>query len=255
MSYFLHKAFWDHPQTVLVFFATLLVIIFVRYFLLASLYQAILRRFRKGTPDIFKLKKIQIRREIKWAFSSSLVFTAICAVCLYAYHQGWTKIYLEAEDYPLWYLVASGVAVILLYETYYYWLHRLMHLPAIFRIVHRVHHESTDPTVFTSFCFHPLEALLQFIFFPLLLFFIPVHYIVLLTVLLLFTVSALINHSGVEIFRRKFLLKHLIGSAHHDLHHKEFKTNFGLYFTWWDKWMRTESKKTSASNRSNCQPA
>jgi lathosterol oxidase len=78
---------------------------------------------------------------------SSLVFTAICAVCLYAYHHGWTKIYLEVEAYPLWYLLASGVAVILLYETHYYWLHRAMHIPAIFRIVHKVHHESIHPTV------------------------------------------------------------------------------------------------------------
>jgi lathosterol oxidase len=242
MSYFLHKAFWDHPQMVLVFFSTLLAIIFVRYLLLASLYQVVLQRFREGTLDIFKFKRIQIRREIKWAFFSSLVFTAICAVCLYAYHQGWTKTYLEVGAYSLWYFLTSGIVVILLYETYYYWLHRAMHIPAIFRIVHKVHHESIHPTVFTSFCFHPLEALLQFIFFPVLLLFMPVHYIVLLTVLMLFTVSALINHSGVEVFHKRFLLKHLIGSSHHDLHHKEFKTNFGLYFTWWDKWMRTESK-------------
>jgi hypothetical protein len=53
MSYFLHEAFWDHPHMVLVFFTTLLVIIFIRYFLLASLYQSMLRRFKKGTPDIF----------------------------------------------------------------------------------------------------------------------------------------------------------------------------------------------------------
>ena len=243
MSYFLNQAFWGHPQAVLVFFSTLLIVIFIRYLLLASLYQALLRRFKTGTPDIFKLKTIQIKREIKWAFLSSLIFTATCAVGLYAYHQGWMKIYLEVDDYPLWYLPASGAAIILLYETYYYWLHRAMHISAIFRIVHKVHHESIHPTVFTSFCFHPLEALMQFIFFPLLLCVMPVHYLVLLTVLMLFTISALINHSGVEIFRGRFFLRHVIGSSHHDLHHKEFKTNFGLYFTWWDKWMKTESTK------------
>jgi Delta7-sterol 5-desaturase len=33
----------------------------------------------------------------------------------------------------------------------------------------------------------------------------------------------------------------LIGATHHSLHHKQFKYNYGLYFTFWDKWKRTES--------------
>lgn len=70
----------------------------------------------------------------------------------------------------------------------------------------------------------------------------PLHYAVLLATLMIMTVSAVINHSGIEIFKSK-VSKHLIGSTHHDLHHEEFKTNYGLYFTWWDKWMKTESKK------------
>ena len=30
---------------------------------------------------------------------------------------------------------------------------------------------------------------------------------------------------------------------HHDLHHKYFIHNYGLYFTWWDKWFGTEHPK------------
>jgi Delta7-sterol 5-desaturase len=30
-------------------------------------------------------------------------------------------------------------------------------------------------------------------------------------------------------------------TTHHDLHHSGgFNHNYGLYFTWWDKWMGTE---------------
>ena len=29
-------------------------------------------------------------------------------------------------------------------------------------------------------------------------------------------------------------------TTHHDLHHSSGNTNFGLYFTWWDRWMGTE---------------
>jgi Delta7-sterol 5-desaturase len=32
--------------------------------------------------------------------------------------------------------------------------------------------------------------------------------------------------------------------VHHDLHHNgSFNHNYGLYFTWWDKWMGTEHPK------------
>jgi lathosterol oxidase len=56
------------------------------------------------------------------------------------------------------------------------------------------------------------------------------------------TVSAMINHSGEEIYGKGSLPNHIIGSRHHDLHHRTFRFNFGLNLTWWDKWMKTEHK-------------
>jgi sterol desaturase/sphingolipid hydroxylase (fatty acid hydroxylase superfamily) len=32
----------------------------------------------------------------------------------------------------------------------------------------------------------------------------------------------------------------ITGVTHHDLHHQDARWNFGLYFTWWDRWMGTE---------------
>lgn len=243
MLYFLDKGFWTDPWLLVLFLGTLPTIIFLQYFTFAYLYQALLRKTKTSTPKMYDLKRRQIRREIKWSFLSSVVFTVFCALCLFAWQKGWTMIYEDIHAYPVWYLFASAMIVIFLYETYYYWLHLAMHIPAIFKVVHRTHHESLHPTVFTSFCFHPLEAMLQFLFFPLLIILMPIHYGVLLSVLMIFTASAVIIHGGVEVFNKRFLLKHLIGSSHHDLHHQEFKTNFGLYFTWWDKWMKTESEK------------
>lgn len=36
------------------------------------------------------------------------------------------------------------------------------------------------------------------------------------------------------------LLDFLTTSTHHDLHHATARWNYGLYFTWWDRWMGTE---------------
>jgi Delta7-sterol 5-desaturase len=109
-----------------------------------------------------------------------------------------------------------------------------------------VHHQSLEPTVFTSFAFHPLEAMFQFIFIPIAIIVFPIHYYALGIVLSIWTLSAVINHAGVEVFPKHFIKhpigKWMIGSTHHDLHHKEFRTNFGLYLTFWDKWMKTENE-------------
>lgn len=188
----------------------------------------------------------QFRREVKWSLLSSAIFALLSAVAFYLYGKGYTRVYIDIREFGIFYFFASTALYLALYETYYYWLHRWMHKPGVFRLVHRVHHESVHTSAFTSFSFHPLEALLQFIFLPVMILIIPIHLSALAIILILMTVSSIVNHAGIEIYPKRFYKhpvgKWLIGSTHHDLHHKDFRSNYGLYFTCWDKWMRTESK-------------
>jgi sterol desaturase/sphingolipid hydroxylase (fatty acid hydroxylase superfamily) len=94
---------------------------------------------------------------------------------LILWQKGFTKVYLDATEYPLWWMPVSLLIAMLLHETYYYWLHRWMHKPAIFKIVHKVHHDSNITSPWTAFSFHPLEGFLQAIFLPLILMFLPMH--------------------------------------------------------------------------------
>ena len=53
------------------------------------------------------------------------------------------------------------------------------------------------------------------------------------------------GHAGFELHPRWWLATPLTRwintTTHHDLHHSGgFNRNYGLYFTWWDKWMGTE---------------
>lgn len=187
-------------------------------------------------------KRSQIRKEIKWSLMSSLVFTLLCAMSLFLYQRGWTRLYQETDQYSLWYLYLSPLLLLAAYETYYYWLHRWMHQPAVFRRIHKIHHDSQEPTVFTAFSFHPSEAFLQFLFFPIAIVLIPLHLYVLAFVFSILTFCAMVNHSGTEIYGKGMLIKYIIGASHHDLHHQEYRTNFGLNFTCWDRIMKTTSK-------------
>ncbi len=189
--------------------------------------------------------KGQFRKEVKWSMISAFIFALAGAMGAVMWQWGWLKVYSATTEYALWWIPASIMIAVFVHETYYYWLHRWMHKPKIFRIVHKVHHQSNITSPWTAFSFHPLEALLQAVFLPILLLVLPMHLYVLIFLLTFMTLSSVINHLDIEIYPGKFnkhwLGKWLIGATHHSLHHKQFRHNYGLYFTFWDKWKKTES--------------
>ena len=233
---------------ILIFFLAIL----FRYFIAAGFfyyYYYILKReeFRSRRLSRRSPKRDQLKKEIIWSIKSSAIFAFFGALLYWLWQKDLTAIYLEINDYPLWYLPVSLLMILLLHETYYYWVHRWMHSPRVFRKVHKVHHDSHTPTPWTAFSFHPWESLLEALILPVLLLFIPVSIYVLGLYLVLMTVSSVVNHLDIEIypvaFQKSKFGKLFIGATHHHHHHKEFLTNYGLYFTFWDKWMSTESKK------------
>lgn len=159
--------------------------------------------------------------------------------------KGYTQIYTDFhENSTLWFIV-SILIILFCHETYYYWLHRWMHHPKVYKWVHKAHHDSITTSAWTSFSFHPIESILQAIVLPVLLFIIPLHYVAIGIILLIMTTTSVINHLNTELYPRDFhrhwFGKWWIGATHHSLHHSQFKYNYGLYFTFWDKWIGTES--------------
>ena len=239
------------PSTFVYLFVVFSMIIFVRYVILSGLYQRLIYdRMIDQYPERInspKYPKNQRTREILWSFISSTLFGLVGVLMIMAWKRGYTAIYVDWQSYPLWYVPISFIAALLLHDTYYYWVHRWLHHPKVYKYVHRVHHESVDTSVWTSFSFHPIESVLQAIIIPLIVLVIPMHAWVLLIHLMIMTATAIINHAGAEIYPSSWkdnrVMKWLIGSTHHDLHHRKFTKNYGLYFTFWDICMGTESDK------------
>lgn len=242
----------NNPSAFFVYLLIFFVAILLRYFLAAGFfyyYYFILKKDKFSNKKLSRrgIRKNQFKNEIIWSVYSSAIFALVGAVTYWLWQNDYTQIYLETEKYRYWYLPLSLLTVLLLHETYYYWIHRWMHHPKIFKYVHKVHHDSLTPTPWTAFSFHPWESLLEAIILPLILLVVPLNVFVLGFYLLLMTISSVINHLDIEVYPPVFLKskigKLFIGATHHHYHHSEFKTNYGLYFTFWDKWMRTESKK------------
>lgn len=200
---------------------------------------------RKIQPAAFRRQ--DILREIKYSFITLIIFSAILAFPFHEEIRPLTKIYGGVGEYGVTWLALSLLLLIVFHDTYFYWMHRLMHQPKIFKLVHRVHHESRNPTPFAAFAFHPLEALIEFAWIVPLFFLVPLNQYIILAFSILALLMNVIGHLGLELYPESWkmhaFLKYLNRSTFHNDHHRFFKGNYSLYFTWWDKLMNTLNEK------------
>ena len=225
--------------------------IFMRYALFAGIAFTLFYIIRKGQFTRLKIqqkfpKTYRIISEVKHSAFTAGIF-ALIAVGIYFLRQaGYTRIYLDIDQFGWAYLLFSFIALTLIHDTYFYWMHRLMHHPKVFPLIHKVHHYSNNPTPWASLSFHPLEAVLEIGIVPIIILFIPFHPLV----LFLFATWSLfwnvLGHLGFELFPKGFVthpvFKWFNTSTHHNMHHSKANCNYGLYFNFWDRMMNTNHK-------------
>ncbi|MEM6446313.1 MAG: sterol desaturase family protein [Cyanobacteria bacterium P01_D01_bin.123] len=155
--------------------------------------------------------------------------------------------YSDLGEHSYAYYAATIFLMFFVHDTFFYWFHRLMHGPFFFRWIHKTHHESRNPTPFTTFHFHPLEAVLEAIAGKatfLVLIAMPWHMSMpIIWVLGMFVFNS-IGHLGYEIYpswwHRVPLLSMKTTALHHYMHHQRVRGNYGLYFRFWDRLCGTE---------------
>ena len=217
-------------------------IIAVRYLLSSGGFALATRLTR---PGLYAGMRRQIGGEIRWSLLSALIFGLPAGLVAWGWqNHGWTQIYTDLNAYPLWYLPVSVLLYLAAHDTWFYWTHRLMHRPALFRVAHAVHHASRPPTAWAAMSFHPWEALTGAVVIPALVFLIPIHVAALGVVLTVMTVMGVTNHMGWEMFPRWLVNgpagKWLITASHHQKHHEQYRCNYGLYFRVWDRLCGTD---------------
>lgn len=199
----------------------------------------------KKHPGLYSGLGPQMRREIGWSLGSAAIYGIPAGLAAWAWQaHGLTKIYTDAADYPMWWLPLSLLAYLFAHDSWFYWTHRWMHEPGVFRVAHAVHHASRPPTAWTAMSFHPLEAITGAVVIPTLVFLIPIHVAVLGMVLTIMTIMGITNHMGWELIPRRLVHSPvggwLITASHHQRHHEHYPCNFGLYFRFWDRLCGTD---------------
>lgn len=207
-----------------------------RYLLTSGLFAWITTRER---PGLYAGMQRQIRSEIYWSLLSAAIFGIPAGVIAWGWQaRGWTAIYTDVDAWPMWWLPMSLVIYLFVQDTWFYWTHRWLHVPRVFRKAHAVHHASRPPTAWAAMSFHPIESVVNMIVVPVLVFVVPIHVAVLGMVLLIMTLMGITNHMGWEIFPQRLVHSRLgnwlITASHHHRHHELYQCNYGLYFRFWD---------------------
>ncbi|RYF40400.1 MAG: sterol desaturase family protein [Cytophagaceae bacterium] len=220
-----------------------------RYFLIAGaafvLFYIVLRRpmqSRRIQPKFPVFKDYQ--REIGYSLLTMIIFAAVPTLLLgNPAIRSHTTLYLHIEQHSHLYFWLAFPLILVMHDSYFYWTHRLMHHPRLFRVFHLVHHRSVNPSPWAAYSFHPLEAFVEAGVYALLLFTIPMHPLHLVGFFLIMIVYNVYGHLGYELypagFNRHWALRWINTSVSHNMHHQHFKHNYGLYFTFWDRCMGT----------------
>lgn len=193
--------------------------------------------------------KRHVHRELKYSLITILIFGLVNGVLYFTGWIGASQVYYRLHDYSMLWFWLSIPVMLLLHDTFFYWLHRAMHMPLLFKTMHSVHHQSTHPTAFAAYSFHPTEALAEALIVVMIVYLIPTHP---LSILIFQTISTAINvygHCGKE-FYPKGTGTHWLGrwvntSTTHASHHLRGRDNYGLYLLLWDRWMGTVEKQNN----------
>jgi sterol desaturase/sphingolipid hydroxylase (fatty acid hydroxylase superfamily) len=221
----------------------------LRYFVIAGLAFLIWYVLLKKKVAF---KKIQLRfptlkdyqREILYSLMTIVIFTLVPWIILgnpeIKKHTTW---YSDINQHSKLYFWLAFPLMLIMHDTYFYWMHRLMHQPKLFKVLHLVHHQSVNPSPWAAFAFHPLEAVIEIGILVVYLFTIPVMKIHLFFFFLFMMVYNVYGHLGWELypknFHRTWIGKWINTSINHNQHHQYFKGNYGLYFLFWDRLMGT----------------
>ncbi|MGB0505969.1 MAG: sterol desaturase family protein, partial [Pikeienuella sp.] len=144
---------------------------------------------------------------------------------------------MEVSTNPTWF-VAAFMLIPLWYSFYFYWVHRFLHWPPLYRAAHAVHHRNVNVGPWSGMSMHPIEHLL-YLASPIIHFVLPTHPLHIIFHLQFNVLIAVITHSGFENLLIKDKKRMGLGYFFHQLHHRYFECNYGTDEMPWDKWFGT----------------
>ncbi|QKV54055.1 sterol desaturase family protein [Comamonas antarctica] len=231
-SWFVQLDAWQVMALGLVFFGSL-------YCLggwgMTALTRSLARRGIGRVLDARALKPDQLRREWRQSLHSVLIFGIGMVVPWGLLQLGWAQLAPSASAGR----IALEIAALLVWNDVHFWLnHRLLHTRRLVRF-HGDHHRSVVTTPWSTYSFHPIEAIMlgNIILLPMLVH--DFYFWSLASVPVLSLLLNVIGHANYDFFPRVSDTHPLAASRRHHLHHARPAGNYGFALAFMDQLMRT----------------
>ncbi|SCZ95321.1 BZ3500_MvSof-1268-A1-R1_Chr11-2g03432 [Microbotryum saponariae] len=187
--------------------------------------------------------KNQVRKEIMFSLEAFPMLDLLTLPWFLGDVRGYSQLYDSIAEGPFgaaggwkpWAYMAFSVAFFLWFTDYcIYWIHRWLHIPFLYRRLHKPHHKWIIPSPFASHAFHPVDGYLQSVPYHIACYMFPIHKYMFIGLFSFVNLWSIFIHDSDMLCGHP--LEHYInGPAHHTLHHIYFTCNYGQYFTWADK--------------------
>ena len=176
----------------------------------------------------------QVRDNVLWSLASGVPIWSGYEV-LYLWALANSYIPALPATFPLAWMVAWLFLTPLWLSFHFYWVHRLLHWPPVYRRVHSLHHRNVHIGPWSGLSMHPFEHILYFSS-------ILIHVIVASNPLIMYfhlylqALNPVASHSGFNDLLIKGKSFVPLGVFFHQLHHRHFNCNLGTAEVPCDQW-------------------
>ena len=176
----------------------------------------------------------QLLDNMFWSLASGVtVWTLYEAFYFWAAANGFVPL-VGFSDNPLWFVI--WILLVPIWSSlYFYWIHRFLHWPPLYRIAHSLHHRNINVGPWSGISMHPIEHLIYFMSFGIHLI-VPSHPIHFLFHAFINGLNPSASHSGFDGLVVRDRKQVELGDFFHQLHHRYFECNYGTSEMPWDVW-------------------
>lgn len=209
------------------------------YFFMRRKQGLVLKFDKRGQAKGNKLWNFsnQVHDNVFWSLTSGVAqLTAFQTVTMWLMANDFVPVITFTSN-PVWFVL--WLILIPVWSAFhFYWVHRLLHVPFLYKRVHALHHRNVSIGPWSGLSMHPVE---HFIYLTTLC----IHWLVAShPIHLIFHViyqgpGAAMTHAGYENLLLKDKRRLALGTFYHQLHHRYYECNYGNQEMPWDRWFGT----------------
>ena len=180
------------------------------------------------------LFKNQTADNMFWTLVSGVpIWTAYEVLLLWGYASGNIAL-VSFSEHPIGFVLLFFL-VPFIHEVGFYFAHRSLHWPPLYKLAHKLHHRNTNPGPWSGLSMHPIEHIIYFSSILLFLL-IPAHPIHMINLASRLGLAPAQGHTGFDRMQTGTNSSVDISYYAHYLHHKYFEVNYADGMVPLDKW-------------------